>query len=402
MKKLVKSRRSAPARTKPAIPAGYADWIVELKTRYRAAQIKAAVSVNRELIRFYWDLGRDIATRFEKEAGYGTGFFERLASDLKREIPESRGFSPANLRYCRRFWLLYAAPEILQQVAEDFGATKNRNDPIEKSKHCENLQQVAEELISIPWGHHMLIVDRCDGHPEKALFYVRKTLQNGWSRNMLLHFLDTNLFAREGKALTNFSATLPAPQSDLARETLKDPYRIDFEDVTEEMAERDLENALVAHVAEFLVELGAGFAYVGRQVRIQVGEEEFLLDLLFYHLRLRCYVVVELKAGKFRPEHLGQLGFYMTAVDEQVKDRRDGPTIGLLLCRTKDKVVAGYALRGESRPMGVSQYEIAAAVPDDMRGSLPSIEELEAGLSAKGKDGAECKPTRRTRRTTGR
>ena len=402
MKKPAKPRRPTPAKTKSALPAGYSDWIVELKTRYRAAQIKAAVSVNRELIRFYWDLGRDIATRFEKEAGYGTGFFDRLAKDLSRELPEARGLSPVNLRYCRRFWLLYAASQNLQQVVEEFGANKQRKPSTAKSCGCENFQQLVEELVRIPWGHHVRIVDRCDGDPKKALFYVRKTLQNGWSRNMLLHFLDTDLFAREGKAITNFSATLPAPQSDLARETLKDPYRIDFEDVTEEMAERDLENALVSHVAEFLVELGAGFAYVGRQVRIQVGEEEFFLDLLFYHLRLRCYVVVELKAGKFRPEHLGQLGFYMTAVDEQVKDRRDGPTIGLLLCRTKDKVVAEYALRGESRPMGVSQYEIAAAVPDNLRSSLPSIEELEAGLSTTGKVRTECKPTRRTRRTTAR
>lgn len=345
----------------------YGQWVAELKNRYRAAQIKAAVAVNRELLRFYWGLGRDIVVRFEKEAGYGTGFFDRLSADLARAIPEARGFSPVNLRYCRRFWRLYAGAENLPQVVEESAG--------------ENLQQLVEELAGVPWGHHVRIIDRCDGDREKALFYVRKTLANNWSRNVLLHFLETDLFAREGKALTNFTSTLPAPQSDLARESLKDPYKIDFGDIAEETTERDLENALVAHVAEFLVELGAGFAYVGRQVRVKVGEEEFRLDLLFYHLKLRCYVVVELKAGKFRPEHLGQLGFYMTAVDEQLKDERDAPTIGLLLCRTKDRIVAEYALRGETRPMGVSEYQIATSVPENLRGTLPSIAELEAGLS---------------------
>jgi predicted nuclease of restriction endonuclease-like (RecB) superfamily len=345
----------------------YGRWVGELKNRYRAAQIKAAVAVNRELLRFYWDLGRDIVLRFEREAGYGTGFFDRLSADLSRAIPEARGFSPVNLRYCRRFWRLYAGAENLPQ-------------PVEESAD-QNLPQLVEELSLVPWGHHRYIIDRCDGDREQALFYVRKTLANNWSRNVLLHFLDTDLYAREGKALTNFPATLPAPQSDLARETLKDPYKIDFGDIAEETTERELENALVAHVAEFLVELGAGFAYVGRQIRVKVGEEEFRLDLLFYHLKLRCYVVVELKAGKFRPEHLGQLGFYLTAVDEQIKDDRDGPTIGLLLCRTKDRIVAEYALRGETRPMGVSEYQIATSVPENLRGSLPSIAELEAGLA---------------------
>jgi len=355
---------------KPApelISPGYGPWVAELKNRYRAAQIKAAVAVNRELLRFYWDLGRDIVVRFEREAGYGTGFFDRLSEDLARAIPEARGFSPVNLRYCRRFWLLYAGPDNLPPAVEESGGG--------------NLQRLVEELIRVPWGHHTRIIDRCDGDRERALFYVRKTLANNWSRNVLLHFLETDLFAREGKSLTNFALTLPAPQSDLARESLKDPYKIDFGDIAEETTERDLENALVAHVAEFLVELGAGFAYVGRQVRVKVGGEEFRLDLLFYHLKLRCYVVVELKAGKFRPEHLGQLGFYMTAVDERLKDDRDAPTIGLLLCRTKDRVVAEYALRGETRPMGVSEYQIASSVPENLRGALPSIAELEDGLS---------------------
>ena len=349
------------------VSPAYGQWLAELKNRYRSAQIKAAVAVNRELLRFYWDLGRDIELRFGKDAGYGTGFFDRLSADLSRAIPEARGFSPANLRYCRRFWRLYAGEENLRQPAEESAAG--------------NLQQLVEELSRVPWGHHLRIIDRCDGDRQRALFYVRKTLANNWSRNVLLHFLETDLHAREGKALTNFPATLPAPQSDLARETLKDPYKIDFVDIAEETTERDLENALVAHVAEFLVELGTGFAYVGRQVRVKVGGEEFRLDLLFYHLKLRCYVVVELKTGPFRPEHLGQLGFYLTAVDEQIKDARDAPTIGLLLCRTKDRIVAEYALRGETRPMGVSEYQIATSVPENLRGTLPTIAELEAGLS---------------------
>lgn len=351
---------TAPA-TAPAVATeAYVQWIGELKRRYRGAQIKAAVALNRELLRFYWNLGRDIALRFEAESGYGTAFFERLSADLAREIPEARGFSPANLRYCRRFWLLYSGG----------------GEP-----PAGNLQQLVEELARIPWGHHVRIIDRCDGDRDRALFYVRKTLANNWSRNVLLHFIETDLFAREGRALTNFSDTLPAPRSDLARETLKDPYKLDFVDLAQEASERDLENALVSHVTEFLVELGTGFAYVGRQIRLQVGNEEFRVDLLFYHLKLRCYVVVELKAGNFRPEHLGQLGFYMTAVDEQLKDDRDAPTIGLLLCRTKDKVVAEYALRGEQRPMGISQYELVQAASARFSSALPSIEEIERGLS---------------------
>ncbi|TLS77566.1 DUF1016 domain-containing protein [Mariprofundus erugo] len=337
-----------PARLTP-IPEGYADWLAELKTRIHSAQQRATLAVNRELVLLYWQIGRDILAR-QAQAGWGAKVIERLAQDLRLAFPEMKGFSPRNLKYMRAFAEAWSDAEFVQQV-----------------------------VAQIPWGHNVVLLDRLNT-PQERHWYAVKAIENNWSRNVLAMQIESRLLERSGQAVTNFSASLPKPQSDLARESLKDPYRFDFLNLTEEAQEREIEHALVNHVTEFLLELGAGFAFVGRQVLLNVGGDEFFIDLLFYHLKLRCYVVIELKAGKFKPEHLGQLGFYLTAVDAQVKDARDGPTIGMLLCKSKNKIVAEYALRDNAQPIGVAEYQLVASLPPELQTSLPSIEQIEREL----------------------
>ena len=330
-------------------PDGYADWLADLKGRIHTAQQRATLAVNRELVLLYWQIGRDILAR-QAQQGWGAKVIERLAHDLRAAFPEMKGFSPRNLKYMRAFAEAWPEPEFVQQAA-----------------------------AQIPWGHNLVLLDRLNNEQERR-WYVAKTIEHNWSRNVLNIQIETRLLERSGQAVTNFSANLPAPQSDLARESLKDPYRFDFLGLTDEAQERDIENALVKHVTEFLLELGAGFAFVGRQVLLDVGGDEFFIDLLFYHLKLRCYVVIELKAGKFKPEHLGQLGFYLTAVDRQVKSEQDNPTIGLLLCKSKNKVVAEYALGDKTQPMGIAEYKLLESLPAELQTSLPSIEQIEREL----------------------
>lgn len=275
---------------------------------------------------------------------------ERLAHDLRAAFPDMKGFSPRNLKYMRAFAEAWPDGEIVQQAA-----------------------------AQLPWGHNMVLLDRLKASTER-LAYARAAIEHGWSRNVLNIHIETRLLERTGKAVTNFEQRLPAPQSDLAIESLKDPYRFDFLGLGEEAQEREIENALVQHVTDFLLELGAGFAFVGRQVLLDVGGEEFFIDLLFYHLKLRCYVVIELKAGKFKPEHLGQLGFYLTAVDRQVKHAQDNPSIGLLLCKSKNKVVAEYALGDKSQPMGIAEYKLVESLPQELQTGLPTIEQIEREL----------------------
>lgn len=330
-------------------PDGYADWLQELKTRIHTAQQRATLAVNRELLLLYWQIGRDILAR-QAAQGWGAKVIERLAHDLRTAFPEMKGFSPRNLKYMRAFAEAWTEPEFVQQA-----------------------------VAQIPWGHNLVLLDRLSTEHERR-WYVAKTIEHNWSRNVLNIQIETRLLERSGKAVTNFSTNLPAPQSDLAHESLKDPYRLDFLGLTEEAQKRDIEHALVKHVTEFLLELGAGFAFVGRQVMLDVGGDEFFIDLLFYHLKLRCYVVIELKAGKFKPEHLGQLGFYLTAVDRQVKSEQDNPTIGLLLCKSKNKVVAEYALGDKTQPMGIAEYKLLESLPAELQTSLPSIEQIEREL----------------------
>lgn len=330
-------------------PEGYADWLTELKTRIHAAQQRATLAVNRELVMLYWQIGRDILTR-QAEQGWGAKVIDRLAQDLRTAFPDMKGFSPRNLKYMRAFAEAWPDGEFVQQAA-----------------------------AQLPWGHNLVLLDRLSS-PEERRWYAGKAIEHNWSRNVLNVQIETRLLERSGTAVTNFAASLPKAHSDLARESLKDPYRFDFLGLTDEAQERDIEHALVKHVTEFLLELGAGFAFVGRQVLLDVGGDEFFIDLLFYHLKLRCYVVIELKGGKFKPEHLGQLGFYLTAVDRQVKGEQDNPTIGLLLCKSKNKIVAEYALADKSQPMGIAEYKLLEAMPAELQTSLPSIEQIEREL----------------------
>lgn len=332
-----------------SVPADYADWLQELKTRIHTAQQRAALAVNRELVLLYWQIGCDILAR-QAEQGWGAKVIERLAHDLRSAFPEMKGFSPRNLKYMRAFAQAWPEVEFVQAV-----------------------------LAQLPWYHHLALLDKLPD-PEARRWYAAQAIEHGWSRNVLVMQIETRLLERSGSAITNFETLLPKPQSDLARETLKDPYRFDFLGLTDEAQERDVEQSLVKHVTEFLLELGAGFAFVGRQVLLDVGGDEFFIDLLFYHLKLRCYVVIELKGGKFKPEHLGQLGFYLTAVDRQIKSEHDNPTIGLLLCKSKNKVVAEYALGDKTQPMGIAEYKLLEALPAEFQTSLPSIEQIESEL----------------------
>ncbi|MFT4269549.1 MAG: PDDEXK nuclease domain-containing protein [Pantoea sp.] len=313
--------------------------------------------MNRELVGLYWRIGRDILAR-QAEQGWGAKVIERLAHDLRTAFPDMKGFSPRNIKYMRAFAEAWPDLEFVQAV-----------------------------LAQLPWYHQLALLDKLS-LPEDRRWYAIKAIEHNWSRNVLVMQIESRLLQRSGTAVTNFDASLPQAQSDLARESLKDPYRFDFLGLTEEAQEREVENALVKHVTEFLLELGAGFAFVGRQVLLDVGGDEFFIDLLFYHLKLRCYVVIELKGGKFKPEHLGQLGFYLTAVDRQVKDEQDNPTIGLLLCKSKNKVVAEYALGDKAQPMGIAEYKLVESLPEEFQTNLPSIEQLERELAGDAEDSA--------------
>ncbi len=331
-------------------PEGYADWLAELKGRIHSAQQRAALAVNRELVLLYWQIGRDILAR-QAAQGWGAKVIERLAHDLRQAFPDMKGFSPRNLKYMRAFAEAWPDAAIVQAA-----------------------------LAQLPWYHQLALLDKLD-NPDSRRWYAAQAIEHNRSRNVLVMQIETRLQERSGAALTNFEARLPKPQSDLARESLKDPYRFDFVGLTDEAQERDIEHALVKHVTDFLLELGAGFAFVGRQVLLNVGGDEFFIDLLFYHLKLRCYVVIELKGGKFKPEHLGQLSFYLTAVDAQIKHAQDAPTIGLLLCKSKNKIVAEYALRDNSQPIGVAEYQLVESLPPELQTSLPSIEQIERELA---------------------
>ncbi len=332
-----------------APPTGYAEWLTGLKIRIHTAQQRATLAVNRELVLLYWQIGRDILAR-QAEQGWGAKVIDRLAHDLHTAFPTMKGFSRANLMYMRAFAEAWPDEQIVQQA-----------------------------VGQLPWGHNLVLLSKLKNGAER-LAYAQQTIEHGWSRSVLVMQIETQLRDRQGKALTNFEQCLPKPQSDLARESLKDPYRFDFLGMGGEAQERELEAALVTHVTEFLLELGAGFAFVGRQVHLEVGGDDFFVDLLFYHLKLRCYVVIELKAGDFNPEHLGQLGFYLTAVDRLVKSEHDTATIGLLLCKSKNKVVAEYALGDKSQPMGIAEYKLLESLPEPMQTSLPSIEQIEREL----------------------
>lgn len=338
----------------------YKAWIDDVKCRIKQSQIQASVKVNYELLDLYWDLGRDIVTK-QQDAKWGDAFLATMSKDLQRTFPNMSGFSVQNLKSIRYWYRFYNTDEKgLQAVSQ--------------------IDMVEKMVKSIPWGHNQRIMYKCKSIQE-ALFYVQKTMDNGWSRNVLEHQIDGGLYERQGKAVTNFQLKLPEPQSDLAEQTLKDPYNFDFLTLREEYDERELEDALVDQITQFLLELGTGFSYMGRQVHIRVGESDFYMDLLFYHVRLHCYVVVELKTEKFKPEFAGKLNFYVTAVNKQMKSEQDNPTIGILICKDKDDVVAEYSLDDVSQPIGIAKYELTKVLREEFKSSLPTVAEIESELS---------------------
>lgn len=332
------------------MPADYVQWLADIKNRVSAARHKAVLAVNAELVSLYWHIGRDILQR-QAAQGWGSKVIDRLGRDLREAFPEMKGFSRANLLYMRAFAEAWTDFEIVQQ-----------------------------SVGQLPWGHNVLLLNRIK-EQEARLFYVQKAIAENWSRATLEVHIKNRLHERQGKAVTNFAARLPAPTSALAQETLKDPYLFDFLSLGEDAQEREIENALMQHITRFLLELGNGFAFVGRQYRLEVNGDEFFIDLLFYHTRLKCYVVVELKATAFKPEHAGQLNFYLAAIDAQVKAPDDHPTIGLLLCKTQNRLVAEYALSGIDKPIGIAEYELVRALPEPLVTNLPTVEQLENELS---------------------
>lgn len=339
----------------PLLPAGYGKLLRELKGRILSAQAKAAIAVNTELIALYLYIGRRLAEQ-ERKAGWGEKVVERLARDLRNTFPGMKGFSRTNLFYMRQIYLAWADAD-------------------------ESVQQLVGQ---IPWGHHMVLLTRLS-EPAVRAWYLEQTVACGWSRAVLTLQIESRLHRRQGKALNNFSRTLSASQSALAQQTLKDPYVFDFLVLGTEVHERELELALIEHVQRFLLELGVGFAFVGRQVHLQVGQEDFYVDLLFYHLKLRCYVVIELKAVPFKPEFAGKMNFYLSAVDAQMRHPDDQPSIGLLLCKSKEHLVVEYALRDVSKPIGVAEWEtrLVESLPDELKGILPTVQQIEEELGAR-------------------
>ncbi len=337
------------------VPVGYDLFFADLKDRIARAQVKAALAVNRELVLLYWSIGRAILSE-QQTHGWGAKVIDQLSADLKREFPDSKGYSPRNLKYMRRFAEQWPDEEFVQAP-----------------------------LAQLTWYHNIALLEKLNS-PELRLWYAEQTIENGWSRNVLVLQIESALHKRLGQAPNNFERALPAPQSDLARQLLKDPYNFDFLTIAPQAQERELERGLLEHLRDFLLELGQGFAFLGSQYHLRIGagtpdEDDYYLDLLFYHVKLHCYVVIDLKTEEFKPEHAGKMNFYLAVVDDLLKSPDDAPSIGLVLCKTKNNLQVEYALRGMSAPLGVSEFQILERLPTELESSLPSVEQLESELS---------------------
>ena len=346
----------------------YQSLLTDIKARIRNAQTKAALAINAEMIMLYWDIGKTV-NQLQNEQGWGATVTARLANDIKNELPELKGFSERNLKFMVQFYKEHNSDELIGKQA--VSQLENTNQT--------NTEFVKQAVSQIPWGHNILLMQKIK-EKNIRLWYVQQTVLNGWSRDVLSLMIKSNLHFRQGEAINNFSKTLPDPQSDLVKETLKDPYIFDFITIAQPFTERELETELVKHVERFLLELGAGFAFVGRQYKLAVSDQDFYLDLLFYHLKMRCFVVIDLKRGDFKPEYAGKMNFYCSAVDDLIKHPTDKPTIGLILCQTKNKVMAEYALRDMNKPIGISEFELTRSLPKNLLSSLPTIEEIENEL----------------------
>jgi len=382
-----------------SLPPTYRQLVAQLKNEIQSARIKATLSANVHLLALYWKIGKAIAEQ-ETSEGWGSKIVEQLSKDLRSDFPDMKGISPRNLRYMRDFAVAY--PQFVQaSVATDHNnailqdplAKKNSNQILQQSAaksvtslflqvplaKLNELEFVQAPLAQITWYHHITLLDKVKD-AEERFFYMQQAAKHGWSRNVMVHQIESGLYKRKGAAITNFDETLPQPQSDLAKELLKDPYKFDFLSLGEKYLEKDLENSLVEHITKFLLELGAGFSFAGRQYHLEVGGEDFYIDLLFYHFRLRCFVVIELKTGKFVPEYASKLNFYLNVVDDTLKHEADQPSIGIIICKERNRVVAEYALRGINKPIGVSEYQLTETLPAALKGKLPTIEQIEEEL----------------------
>lgn len=361
----------------------YLQWIAELKTRFRQSQIKATVRVNNEMLRFYWSVGKDIVERrFDNK--YGTHFYENLSRDLSSELGIKQGLSPTSIKYTKYFYSLYSPLfENRQQLADDFKKPICQQ-PADDFKEFI-LRQPAEEfdlLFCIPWSHHQKIIDKVKGDSRKALFFVHKTWENQWGRGVLSNFLETDLYEREGRALTNFQTTLPAVESDFAQQLFKDPYRFEFMQLKEQYSEKDLKDELMNKLSQFLLELGRGFSFVGREYRFSAGGKDKFIDLLFYIIPLHRYCVIEVKTTEFDFQDIGQLAGYTAMVDDLLNTKQDNPSIGLLICKEKNAVIARYALSRFNTPIGIPEYELTRQqLPQDMQSALPTVEEIQNELN---------------------
>ncbi len=343
----------------------YKVWLSEVGNKFKQSQIKAATKVNEEMLHFYFWLGGKLYF-LKSEVNLGNAFYSEVSKDLQEILPMVKSFSPTNLKYMQYFYELYESPQIV--------------DLEEKLELSPQVVDFPIMIFKIPWGHHRCIIDKCRKNREEALFYVGKVLENNWSRAVLLNFLDTDLYERQGKAITNFSQTLPMVECDLAQAITKDPYNFDFLTIREKYDEQELKDALMDNITKFLLELGNGFAFVGREVRLEIGETENFVDMLFYNIKLHCYVVVEVKVQEFDSRDMGQLGTYMVAVNHQLRGDADAPTLGLIICKSKDNVKAQYALEASTQPMGISEYDINNFMPENFKSSLPTVEEIESEL----------------------
>ena len=380
MKKFVSQRVSS------ATAGNYAGLLADIKQRIRTAQVRTAMAGNASMLMLYWEIGGVLVER-QKLEGWGAAILPRLATDLHNDLPEVKGFSVRNLKLMTQFFREYPDFAAIGQlpVAQLAGATGNPAvkgqlavaQLLAKSNFAPIWQRAVAQLT---WAHNVILIQKVKDLPMR-LWYAQQAFEHGWSRDVLSLQIQARAYERQGKAVTNFRRTLPPPQSDLAAQLLKDPYIFDFLTLEKPFHERELETGLLRHLQDFLVELGTGFAFVGRQVHLEVGEDDFYLDLLFYHLKLRCFVVVDLKVGPFKPEYAGKMNFYLNAVDDRMRHAADQPSIGLILCEQKNKIIAEYALRGMDKAIGVSDYQLTRALPKKLQSALPSIAQIEAELS---------------------
>ena len=379
------------------IDKDYAKWIEEISHNFKKFQIKASASVNVEMLKFYWIVGKGIEELSQKSE-YGSKLIESISNDLKQVLPNVKSFSPRNLRYMSSFYKFLPEFEILPQLdAKSQKTTKLPQVGAESQKTTKSPQDGGEfdnmsnlplsgaksdaiVAFMIPWGHMKVILDKYKNDKEKALFYIKETIENNWSRAVLLNFIGTDLYERKGKATNNFDKSLPDVNSDLAKEMTRDPYCFDFISIRQKYDEKELKDALMDNIQKFLLELGSGFSFVGREYRLQVGETEQFLDLLFYNIKLKCYVVVEVKVRDFKPEDMGQISTYVSCVNHILKNDSDNQTIGILICKNKDNVLAKYAVETQNEPVAISEYELSKLFPKDFKSSMPTIEEIEREL----------------------